>query len=49
MKNTRRIEKCTRKGYGTKFTELRQLEEIDADIRGAEDEFMRLLKKVTLI
>ena len=35
--------------YFYKFTELRPLEEIDADIRVAEEEVMRLLKKVTVI
>jgi len=35
--------------YFYKFTELRPLEEIDADIRGVEEEFMRLLKEVTVI
>ncbi len=35
--------------YFYKFTELRPLEEIDADIRAAEEEFLRLLKEVTVI
>jgi len=35
--------------YFYKFTELRPLEEIDADIRAAEEEFLRLLKEVAVI
>ena len=35
--------------YFYKFTELRPLEEIDADIRVAEEEIVRLLKEVTVI
>jgi type I restriction enzyme M protein len=35
--------------YFYKFTELRPLEEIDVDIKAAEEEFLRLLKEVTVI